>query len=528
MLDILIQNAYVVDGSGTPAYRADVAVERDRIVGIGQIEGAAAQTILDAPGCVVTPGFVDMHSHADCSLPSLPTADSLLHQGITTVVAGQCGSSPAPLLAETREQVIALADSQDMPLPWHEWSTFGSYLDYLARVGISLNLVPLVGQGRVRSAVMGFTARPPTQADMARMQAEIVQAMDEGAIGVSTGLIYPPGSYASTEELVSITRPVGERDGFYFSHIRGESDTLLSAVSEAIQIGRQTGAAVQISHFKAVGQPNWDKSEAALKLIDEARAEGLDVTADLYPYLASSTHLGATLPDWAHEGGKESIRARLNDPETRLRMAAAMQSGHAPRAGEWDKILISNSPKNRNYEGHSVAELAAEAGISPYDWVFDALLAAELDIGMIKFSMSEENRRQELRHPAMMIGTDGVGRAPVGPLSRGKPHPRSYGTFPRVLGHYVRDEGVLSLEEAIWKMCGFPAQKLRWTDRGLVRRGFKADLVVLDPAVVADQATYTAPHRFPVGIHHVIVNGSLVIHQGIHNGTRPGVILGRH
>ena len=527
MLDLLIRNGQAVDGSGAPRCRADVAVDGGRIVEVGQIERAEAETVLDAAGCVVAPGFVDMHSHGDYSLPSLPTADSLVHQGITTIVAGQCGASPAPLLGETREQVIAMGESEDMPLPWHEWSTFGSYLDYLAQMGISLNVVPLVGQGAVRSAVMGFTAQPPDGEQVARMQAEVAQAMNEGAVGVSTGLIYPPGSYSSTEELIAITRPVGERDGFYFSHIRGEGDTLLDSVAEAIRIGREAGAAVQISHFKAVGEPNWPKSAAALDLIDQARAEGQDVTADLYPYLASSTGLSATLPDWANEGGKEAILKRLADREVRRNMAADMQGGRTPRAGGWDLVFISSAPKNRSYEGRHVAELAAEADQSPHDWIFDVLLETELDVGMIKFSMSEENRKLELRHPAMMIGTDGAGLAPKGPLSRGKPHPRSYGTFPRVLGHYVREQGVISLEEAIWKMSGFPAQKLRWTDRGLLKKGFRADLVVFDPDRVADQATYEAPHQFPRGIHYVAVNGKLVIQRGTHTGVRPGAILRR-
>jgi N-acyl-D-amino-acid deacylase len=527
MLDLLVRNGQVVDGSGAPRYRADVAVDDGCIVNVGRLEDAEAEIVLDASGCVVAPGFVDMHSHADYSLPSLPTADSLVHQGITTIVAGQCGASPAPLLDETREQVIAMGESADMPLPWHEWSTFGSFLDYLAETGISLNVVPLVGQGAVRSAVMGFTAQPPDREQVARMQAEVARAMDEGAVGVSTGLIYPPGSYSSTEELIAITTPVGERGGFYFSHIRGEGDTLLDSVAEAIRIGREAGAAVQISHFKAVGESNWFKSAAALDLIDQARAEGLDVTADLYPYLASSTGLSATLPDWANEGGKEAILKRLADPELRRRMEADMREGQAPRAGGWDLVFISNSPKNRSYEGHHVAELAAEAAKSPHDWILDVLLETELDVGMIKFSMSEDNRKLELRHPAMMIGTDGYGLAPEGPLSRGKPHPRNYGTFPRVLSHYVREQGVISLEEAIWKMSGFPAQKLRWTDRGLLRKGFRADLVVFEADRVADQATYEEPHQFPRGIHHVVVNGSLVIREGGHTGARPGAIL-RH
>jgi N-acyl-D-amino-acid deacylase len=296
-------------------------------------------------------------------------------------------------------------------------------------------------------------------------------------------------------------------------------------VAEAIRIGRETGAAVQISHFKAVGEANWPKSAEALALIDEAREEGLDVSADLYPYLASSTGLMALLPGWAKEGGKAAILARLRDPETRRRMASEMLPAEARGAGGWDAIYISRSPKERSYEGHPVAELAAQANASPHGWVFDALLATELDLGMIKFSMSEENRKQELRHPAMMIGTDGLGLAIEGPLAQGKPHPRSFGTFPRILGHYVREEGVLSLEDAVWKMTGLPAQKLRWTERGQVRTGFQADLVILDPGTVADTATFQQPHQTPAGIRHVVVNGELVIHDGRHTHARPGAIL---
>ncbi len=525
MLDILIQNGHIVDGSGTPRRRADVAIEKERIVEIELLPDAQAEIVIDASGCVVTPGFVDMHSHADFTLPINPTADSLVHQGITTAVIGQCGATPVPLFEETREQVVAVMESEDNPLPWDEWTSFGSYLEYLSRIGLSVNVAPLLGQGMVRGGVMGLVADPPSDEQMARMQAEVVKAMQEGAIGVSSGLIYPPGSYASTEELVAFTRPAGERNGFYFSHIRGESDTLLEAIAEAIHIGRETGAAVQISHFKAAGRGNWGKAAQALGLIDQARDEGLDVTVDMYPYLAGSTGLVALLPEWAQEGGKEATLKYLTDTETRQKMVADMQAGDLLGVTEWDEVLISSSPRNRDYEGRDIADMAAEAGKSAYDWIFDALLETELDMGMVLFLMSEENRKLALRHPVMMIGTDGAGLATEGPLAKGIPHPRSYGTFPRVLGYYVREQGVISLEEAIKKMCGLPAQKLRWTNRGLVKKGYQADLVVLNPDTVAPKATYQAPHQYPVGIPHVIVNGQLVIQNGAHTGARSGSTL---
>jgi N-acyl-D-amino-acid deacylase len=284
---------------------------------------------------------------------------------------------------------------------------------------------------------------------------------------------------------------------------------------------------VQISHFKAAGRDNWGKSAQALELIDQARIEGLDVTTDMYPYLAGRTGLSAALPEWAQEDGKEAILKRLADAKTRQKMTTDMQTTGFFRITEWDKVLISGSPKNRDYQGRYIADLAAEVGKSPHEWVFDALFETELDVDMITFMMSEDNRKVELRHPAMMIGTDSSGQATEGPLAKGMPHPRGYGTYPRVLGRYVREQSVISLEEAIWKMSGFPAQKLGWTDRGLVKKGYKADLVILDPDTVADRATYEAPHQYPVGIPHVLVNGKLVVHHNSHTQVRPGSVLGR-
>jgi N-acyl-D-amino-acid deacylase len=524
MLDLLIRSGWVVDGSGSARFLADVAVEGDRIIDVGRLEGAEARQIIDAAGHVVTPGFVDMHSHTDLTLPVLPTADSLLHQGITTAVVGQCGVTPAPLRDETRAQVVAMIQSETVPLPFDRWSTFGSFLDYLREIGVSLNVVPLVGLTTVRSAVMSFSAQPANAEQIARMQAEVSDAMDAGAIGVSTGLIYPPGSYASTEELIAVTRSAGQRGGFYFSHIRGEGDTLLEAIAEAIRIGRETGAAVQISHYKAAGRANWSKSPQGLALIDQARNEGLDVTTDMYPYLAGGTSLVAVLPEWAQEGGKEAIRQRLADPMTRQKMAADMKTTGFFRIAEWDKVLLGTE-KKPEYDGRSVAELADAAQKSCYDWVFDTLLELDLDVGIVIFMMSEDNRQQEMRCPAMMIGTDAAGIAIGGPLAQGLTHPRTYGTYPMMLGRYVRELGVLSLEEAVWKMTGFPAQKLRLPDRGLIRKGYRADLVVVNPDAVADLATYEAPHRYPAGIPHVIVNGVPVVRDGSHTQARPGRIL---
>lgn len=527
MLDIIVRGGTVVDGTGSPGRRADVAVQGGRIVAVEPLGHAVAEVVVDAAECVVCPGFVDMHSHADSTLPIVPTADSLVRQGITTVVVGQCGSTPVPLLPETREEVIASRRSDEMPLPWERWSTYATYLDTLREMGTSVNVVPLVGQAAVRTAVMAYSAAAPADEQLARMSHEVARAMDEGAIGVSTGLIYAPGSYATTEELIEVVRPAGERGGYYFTHIRGEADTLLDALAEAVRVGRETGAAVQISHYKASGRANWPKAEEGLDLIEAARAEGLDVSADMYPYLAGSSGLSSMLPEWALEGGRPATLRRLADPDVRALMSRDMDRVGFFRGAEWDKVMIATSPRRPEYEGHTVAGLAEAAEVTPHVWVFDALLETELQMQMISHYAIEENLERQLRRPWMMIGTDANGRAASGPLSRGLPHPRTYGTFPRVLARYVRERGVLPLEEAIRRMTALPAEKLRWDRRGLVQVDHAADLVVFDPETIADTATYEAPHQYPLGIRCVVVNGEVVVDGDAHTGARPGLVLGR-
>ena len=529
MHDIIIKNAEVIDGTGAPAYRGEVAIDGHRISEVGDLSHSGGEHIIDAKGSAVTPGFIDMHSHADFSLPVWPTADSMLHQGITTAVVGQCGLSPAPLLNETREEVVSALTGffgefvKDVP--WHKWSSVGDYLAFLTHQGISLNVLQLAGQGVIRASVMGFGEGRADKDQMAKMKILVDEAMADGAIGLSTGLIYPPGSFTVTEELVELTQSVAARNGYYFSHIRGESDTLLEAIDEAIRIGRETGASVQISHFKAAPKENWEKSAQGLELIEKARAEGLDVTADLYPYRAGSTTLVTMLPQWAHVGGPAEIMKRLADPAMRTKMTADMQTGGFARGVEWNLVLITSSPRKTEYEGCYVSDLAAGANKPPHNWVFDALLETQLDMGMAIFGMSEENRQREIQFPAMMICTDGYGMATTGPLSKGVPHPRNYGAFPRVLGRYVRDLKAVTLEEAVFKMTGLAAQKLRLKDRGILRPGFAADLVVFDPAAVSDSATYDNPHQYARGISQVIVNGQLVISDEGHTGSKPGMVL---
>jgi len=517
-MDVLIHNIDVLDGSGSPAFRADVGMERDRIAGIGDFSSTTAKMILDGTGLTAAPGFIDVHSHSDFTLPINPRAESKVRQGVTTEVTGNCGLSPAPLDPVSGESVMATHPH----LSW-EWNTFGDYLDYLRQQGLSVNVVPLVGHGMIRGTGMGLADRAPTENEMQAMKRLVAQAMEEGAWGLSTGLIYPPGVYATTDELVEQSRVVAKRGGFYFTHIRGEAATLVKAVAEAIEIGERAELPVQIAHLKAQLPENWPLMSQALALIDNARARGLDVTADRYPYTASSTSLSARLPAWAHDGGSSALLERLQLPETRRRIKEDL----SVRPDQWDTVLIAFSPNAPELEGLTVAEIAEQRVAEPAETALDILLETEIKVSIIHSSMNEENLRRVLCHPAVMIGSDGSALLPKGPLGQGKAHPRSYGTFPRVLGKYVREEKVLSLAEAVHKMSGLPAERLGLSDRGRLVRGMKADLVLFNADTVRDRATFTRPYQYPTGIEYVFVNGQAVVTPEGHTGALPGRILER-
>jgi N-acyl-D-amino-acid deacylase len=526
MLDVLIRGGMVVDGTGGPARRADVAVTGERIEAVESLPRAEAARIVDAAGLVVAPGFVDMHSHADFVLPGLPTADSKVAQGFTLEVVGNCGASPAPVTPARRQDVIDTSALALPPLSW-DWTSFRSYVDVLTRQGLSINVAPLVGHGTIRTTVMGPSDAAPTADDVQAMEGAVRRAMDEGAVGLSTGLIYTPGVFAETDEIVALARVAAERGGFYASHIRGEGETLLHAIDEAIAVGRRAGLPVEISHLKAAGRSNWPKMSEAIERIEAARRDGLDVTADMYPYPAGSTGLTALLPAWAQVGGRAPMLQRLASPSERPRLRAAIESASLARDAGWDRILISGCPARPGYEGRSVADIAAELGKPGAEAVIEILRQAECEAEMILFMMSEDNVALGLQQPWVMIGSDGEGRAASGPYGAGKPHPRNYGTCPRLLGHYVRDRGLVTLEEAVRKMTSLPAAKLGLRDRGRLQRGAVADIVVLDPATVTDTATFADPHRYPTGIPWVLVNGRPVIESGRHTGARPGRVLAR-
>ena len=528
MFDLKIEGATVIDGTGAEGGRADVGVSDDVIAAVGDLSRESAGSTLRAAGRVLAPGFIDMHSHSDWRLWENRRAESKIRQGVTTEVVGNCGFSPAPVATEFLDDLRGFALYVPTGMDFR-WRSVGEYLRAFDADGTALNVVQLVGHGTLRIATMGFARRAPDAKELARMQRLMGDAMEDGAWGLSTGLIYAPGSYAATEEIVEIARVAGRHRGFYASHIRGEGATLLEAVTEAIGIGREGDLPVQVSHIKAAGRPNWGKVAQALALIDAARAEGLDVMADVYPYTASSTTLRTLLPDWVLEGGVEAMMQRLGDPAVRARIRRELE---APVTGQslldrigWENIMIAYCARRKDAEGKRLSELGAARGLDPLEAALELIVDEAGKAYMILFQLDEADLRRALVHPIVMIGSDGSSLAPYGPLGAGKPHPRSYGTFPRVLGEYAREQRVLGLPEAVRKMTGLPARRLGLRDRGVVRVGAKADLVVFDGKRVADQATYEEPHRYPVGVEHVLVNGRLVIKDGEHTGSLPGRLL---
>ncbi|HEY3218570.1 MAG TPA: D-aminoacylase [Candidatus Limnocylindria bacterium] len=518
MTDLLIRGGTVIDGTGTPAVRADVAVTNGRITDVGAFTGRRAMRMIDARGKVIAPGFIDIHSHSDESMLVNSAMESALHQGVTLVVCGNCGGSSAPVQGLAAEE----ADREYARLGVKRtWSSFYEYVAAVEEHGAAINISSYVGHGTLRMCVMGAEARAPTPHELAEMRALLSRALDEGAVGLASGLIYPPSAYGTTDELSSLCEVVRAKGGVYASHIRNEGAQLLDAVEENLEIGRRSRVRVQLSHHKASGQKNWGKVRDSVAKVEDARRAGVDVQADQYPYTASSTGLAVTIPNWAHEGGSARLTERLRDPAVRARIRDEdTETGRA-----WDRIVIARARLHPEYSGRSVADLANEAGKDPLEWTCDTLVEHEGAVDIVHHSMSEDDVRFVMRQPWIAIGSDSRANAPYGPLSFGKPHPRSYGTFPRVLGEYARDGGVLTLEDAVRKMTTLTARHLRLVDRGEVRIGAWADLVVFDPATVKDVATYDDPHRYPVGIDYVVVNGAVAIDGGETTAERSGRFL---
>jgi N-acyl-D-amino-acid deacylase len=525
---LLIRNGTVVDGSGAPGRGADVAIEGDRIAAIAPGLGHEAARVIDATGHMVTPGFIDMHAHSDLVYHHCPSAESKVRQGVTTEVVGMCGFSPAPIAPGEAGTVRAWAEGLGLDVT-PTWQTFAQYLDYLRGLGVAVNVAHFVGHGALRLAAVGAEARAATSEEQAAMEGLLAEAMDAGAFGLSTGLVYAPSVYGSTEELIALARTMAARGGIYCSHVRGEAATLEEAVGEAIRIGDEGGVPVQISHVKASGRDNWGKMDRVLHMIDAARARSVAVTGDVYPYPAGSTKMDSLLPGWMHDGGIPRLLDRLGDPAARQRaIRDCLVAGERWRTGSgamgWDEIMIATCSRPE-LPGLHLAELARRTGKEPAQAMMDLVLEERAGVSMIVFSQSAENVATVLGYAHSMIGSDSLSlHGGPGPHP-GCPHPRSYGTFPRVLGQYCRDERLLSWETAVYKMTGMAAAKLGLRDRGLLRAGHAADIAVFDPATVQDESAFGDPHHYPRGIPYVIVNGRVVVdHSQMHAGPAGRVL----
>lgn len=531
--DLVIINGMLLDGSGNPYVKKDLAIRNEKIEKIGSISSEEGRLSIDAAGKVVSPGFIDLHNHCDQGILPFPHAESSVLQGVTTSVVGNCGLSMAPVNPSRLDLLVRynlpfLHPGYDYE--W-DWTTLREYYAKVRSRGMGQNLAPLVGQGTLRVAVKGFDSSPPSFQEMEEMKKLLEQAMDEGAFGLSTGLIYPPGSFTETSELIDLASVLKKYGGIYVSHVRNESDQLIESVDEAIAIGEANSISVEISHHKAIGRANWGKVNATLRIMQQARDRGVDVSCDVYPYTAASTTVSSLLPGWALEGGIQKMLERLKDPELRKKMARDITSGemvgeNCIRSVGWENLYITDCAKDKSLEGKNFREILSpvSGGVNIFDKFFDWLLAIEGEAKMAMFGMCEDDLVSILRCPFSSIISDSW---VTGPSAGGKPHPRAYGTFPRVLGKYVREEKVLSLENAIRKMTSMPAGKLGLKRRGLLAEGFFADIVIFDPVTVTDRATFNSPHQYPEGIDHVIVNGTVVAEKGKLTGKRPGMILSR-
>lgn len=518
--DLLITNARIIDGTGGPSVTGSVGVRDGRIAGVGRVSGPALRTI-DAGGKVLAPGFIDPHSHSDFSLLTDGNAESKIRQGVTTEVIGESGSAAPQKPSATRA-----------------WSDFAGYFAALETSKISVNLLSYVGLGQVREFVMGNDDREPTPDELAKMTAAVADAMKQGAYWTATGLIYTPNAYAKLPELIALSRPAAAAGGLYVSHLRYDGDKWREGIQEAIAVGEGAHLPVQILHLKITGAKNFGRMKDAIALIAAAQKRGVEISANQYPYVASSTGLIQTIPPWAHEGGNAKLVARLKDPVTRERIRKEMDDPNPTwenrllSAGTWHNVQIASLPARtgtdtgyKRFEGWRVDDAAKEMGRDPYDFVFEMLIANGGSVSCVWFIIDESDLKLAMQQPWVSVGSDGSALAVSGPLRTGVPHPRNFGTFPRVLGKYVREEHVITLEQAIHKMSGLTASQLHIADRGLIKDGLAADLVILDPATVADRATFTDPFQYPVGIPTVIVNGRVVLDEGRHTGARPGVVI---
>jgi N-acyl-D-amino-acid deacylase len=538
MYDTLITGARIVDGTGNPWFFGDLALRGEQIVALapqGALERTNAAEVVDATGHVVAPGFIDILSHSIFPLMVDGRSRSKITQGVTTEIMGE-GSTPAPFVGRrTIEELTRHQLAAQIPA-WIEdiqrWTRLRDWLEAMVASGVSPNVGAFMGGGTLRTIAKGYDMGQPTADELALMQRTLAEAMDDGAFGVSFALIYPPSAFTDTAEVTEIARIAGEHGGLCITHLRSEADDFLGALEEAIDIGRNADVPVQIYHLKAAGRRNWPKMTQAIARINQARAEGLDITADLYPYVAGGTGLAAILPPWAAEGNR--LRANLLDPSTRARIRAeALQP-----SGDWEALAALCgpegvvpiglcSPENLQYVGKSLAEIGTMRDQLWIDAAIDLFLSEERRISALYFWVDEGNLRRQIQEPWVMVGTDAGGYDPVWAAAIGPTHPRAYGTYPRILGRFVREEGVIPLEDAVRKMSGAVAARLGLHDRGLLREGMKADVLIFDPDRIIDHATYTSPHQLSTGMRDVWINGTRVLDDGLHTGATPGQIVAR-
>ncbi|MDP8262297.1 MAG: D-aminoacylase [Candidatus Ancaeobacter aquaticus] len=523
MFDSTILGGTVYDGTLDSGRICDVGIKDGKISVIGDLKDNPTKQAVNANGYIVTPGFIDIHSHSDFSVLVDQNAKSKITQGVTTEVIGNCGMSAAPLIDECKSHIEDLYQEYGIDF---NWSSLNEYRARCEEKGIIHNLVPLIGQGNIRASVIGYSDRSPTSEEILRMKTLLKNGMDEGGFGLSTGLIYPPGMYASSKELTQLASVLSQYDGIYTSHMRSEGDNLIEAIKEAIQVGEKNGLRVQISHLKTNGVQNWHKLEEAFTVIEDARKRGVDVSADRYPYTASCTDLDTILPKRFYAGGKDAELKRLRDKKE-----SALLENELSSAGNeyWKKVMVSyvGSQKNKCYQGLFLSDIAIKRNTSPVTALVDLLVEEELKASGIFFSMSENNLPIILKKPYVMIASDASSRKTSGVLSKGSPHPRAYGTFPKIFHEYVGNN-TLSFEEAVHKMTLMPAAKMGLTGRGEIKEGAHADIVIIDPASIKDNATYENPHQYSEGITMVIVSGDIVFDNGHFTGKLPGKVLSKN
>jgi len=524
---VIIRGGKVADGLGSPLYRADIAIKGDQIAAVAKEIKESAETVIDAEGMVIAPGFIDIHTHTDCTIFANPLSDSKVMQGVTTEVVGNCGIGSFPVTAEKASLLAKYLAMHEQLLAEEDftWSDFSQYAQCLTARGIGVNLAPLVAHGTLRIAVVGFDDRPPTAAETETMCQLLQTALEQGAWGLSTGLIYPPGSFADTNELITLAKVVAANDGLFTSHVRGESATLLAAIDEMIKIGEKSGARIQVSHLKAIGQENWGKGREALRRILTARAQGIDIAADQYPYAASSTSLTALVPQWALAGGVDAMVSCLTSPQLHDRLAAEIGQEMKTRGGP-EKVLVSYimSEANADLVGKTIKDIAAIWHCSAEDAVMRLLWQERGGVQAVYFSLSDEDIDAIMTSDIVAVGSDGRGLNAVRDAKTAS-HPRSYGTFARVLGHYVRERQLLPLETAIYKMTGLPARRLHLKDRGRIQVGLAADLAIFNPDTIIDMADFKQPHQYAKGVEYVLVNGQFVVKEGHITGNTPGKVL---